>query len=78
MPSIHRYLHYRVIDVSSFREMMKRWAPFTASKFVRQIAANGKQVVTHRAMDDIEWSIELMKMFKPLLTAKQLSIFQFI
>ncbi|CAF1077214.1 unnamed protein product [Rotaria sordida] len=71
MPTVHSYLHYRVIDVSSFREMMKRWAPSTASKFVREIAANGKVTVSHRAMDDIEWSIELMKMFRPLLTAQK-------
>ncbi|CAF3822469.1 unnamed protein product [Rotaria sordida] len=71
MPTVHSYLHYRVIDVSSFREMMKRWAPSTASKFVREIAANGKVAVSHRAMDDIEWSIELMKMFRPLLTAQK-------
>ncbi len=71
MPNVHHYLHYRIIDVSSFREMMKRWAPITASKFVKQIAANGKQVISHRAMDDIEWSIELMKMFRPLLIARE-------
>ncbi|CAF0976606.1 unnamed protein product [Rotaria sp. Silwood1] len=71
MPTVYNYLHYRVIDVSSFREMMKRWAPSTASRFVREIAANGKCEVTHRAMDDIEWSIELMKMFRPLLTARK-------
>lgn len=71
MRSVNDYLHYRVIDVSSFREMMKRWAPATASRFVKEIAACGTETVIHRAMDDIKWSIELMKMFRPLLTAKR-------
>ncbi|CAF2786733.1 unnamed protein product [Rotaria sp. Silwood2] len=70
MPTVLSYLHYRVIDVSSFNEMMKRWAPATASRFVKEIAANGRVEVSHRAMDDIEWSIELMQMFRPLLTAR--------
>lgn len=70
MPSVYEYLHYRLIDVSSFQEMMKRWAPITSSKFIRHIATNGKENVSHRAMDDIEWSIELMKMFRPLLSAR--------
>jgi oligoribonuclease len=71
MSRVHEYLHYRVIDVSSFREMMKRWAPGTASKFARQLASDGGEVVSHRAMDDIIWSIQMMKMFKPLLTSRQ-------
>ena len=71
MPSVYEYLHYRLIDVSSFREMMKRWAPSTASKFARQLVSGGREIVNHRAMDDIEWSIAMMRLFKPLLTSTQ-------
>ncbi|CAF0767591.1 unnamed protein product [Adineta steineri] len=73
MPIVHDYLHYRVIDVSSFYEMIKRWAPETGSKFSKQIASNGRDTVNHRAMNDIEWSIEMMKLFRPLLTSRKFS-----
>jgi oligoribonuclease len=68
MPTVDNYLHYRVIDVSSFREITKRWAPKTGSKFARQL---GQEEVNHRAMDDIEWSIAMMKLYKPLITSQQ-------
>ncbi len=71
MPTVHNYLHYRVIDVTSFQEIIKRWAPQTGSKFTRKIASDGRQTITHRAMDDIEWSIEMMKLFKPLITSQK-------
>jgi len=67
MPRIHDYLTYRIVDVSSFRGMIRRWAPKTESKFMYQLSRNGRDSVNHRAMDDIEWSIEFMKLFQPLL-----------
>ena len=70
MPKVHDFLHYRIIDVSSFQAIMKRWAPRTESKMKRDLAANGQETVNHRAMDDIKWSISLMKQFKPLLEEK--------
>ncbi|UJR34354.1 hypothetical protein I4U23_021758 [Adineta vaga] len=55
------------------RKIMKRWTPKTASQFSKEISSNGRDIVNHRAMDDIEWSIEMMKLFRPLLTSKQFS-----
>ncbi|CAF3456712.1 unnamed protein product [Rotaria sp. Silwood1] len=70
MPKAHDYLHYRIIDVSSFRGMLKRWAPRSELKFVSKLSNNGRETVNHRAMDDIEYSIELMKLFHQLLTGR--------
>ncbi|CAF3124557.1 unnamed protein product [Rotaria sp. Silwood2] len=70
MPNAHNYLHYRIVDVSSFRGMLKRWAPRNELKFVSKLSNNGRDTVNHRAMDDIEYSIELMKLFHPLLTGR--------
>ena len=70
MPRVHDFLHYRIIDVSSFQAIMKRWAPRTESKMKRHLATNGQETVNHRAMDDIEWSISLMSQFKPFLEEK--------
>ncbi|CAF1136750.1 unnamed protein product [Rotaria sordida] len=70
MPKAHDYLHYRIIDVSSFRGMLKRWAPRNELKFVSKLSKIGRDTVNHRAMDDIEYSMELMKLFHPLLTGR--------
>lgn len=43
-------LHYRSIDVSSLKELFRRWAP--------EFAVDSKDSSTHRAMDDIVASIQ--------------------
>ncbi len=48
MPDLHRYLHYRSIDVSSVKEIAKRWYPE-----VPKLEKSGG----HRAMDDIRESV---------------------
>jgi oligoribonuclease len=49
MPLLEEFLHYRNIDVSSVKELVKRWYP-TLPRFEKQ--------KTHLAMDDIEESIQ--------------------
>ncbi|PCI35388.1 MAG: oligoribonuclease [Thiotrichales bacterium] len=49
MPDIERYLHYRNLDVSTIKELAKRWAPKTYNGF--------KKDPQHRAKDDILDSI---------------------
>ena len=67
MPKVHDYLHYRVIDVSSFQAIMRRWTPWIESQIKGQLSTDGQEEVKHRAMDDIKWSIAFMKMFRPHL-----------
>lgn len=50
MPKIDAFLHYRVIDVSSFKEVGVRWN-------VQQIGGAPRKGDQHRAMDDIRESI---------------------
>ena len=54
---IDDYLHYRSIDVSSFKELCRRWYP-TEYK-----GRPGKQE-THRALDDIRESVAEMKYYR--------------
>jgi len=56
MPEIVDYLHYRIVDVSSFKEMIKRWYPKRYSKFEKK--------EMHLALDDIKESIGEMKYYK--------------
>ena len=50
MPKIDDFLHYRVIDVSSFKEVAVRWN-------VQQIGGAPRKGDRHRALDDIRESI---------------------
>ncbi|MCA9625424.1 MAG: oligoribonuclease, partial [Myxococcales bacterium] len=49
LPRVDAHLHYRNIDVSSFKEVLKRWYPG------RYAPPEKKE--THRALDDIRESI---------------------
>ncbi len=55
MPILSEYLHYRNIDVSSFKEIAQRWYPSLPSY---------KKSGGHRALADIKESIEEMKYFR--------------
>lgn len=57
MPRLESYLHYRIIDVSSIKEIVKRWYP------VDYRMPRGKRK-THRVMDDIRESIEELKFYR--------------
>ncbi len=71
MPKVNDYLTYRIIDVSSFQAIMRRWAPWMETKIKKQLAANDQETVNHRAMDDIKWSMAFMKQFRGILTKQQ-------
>lgn len=55
MPELSQYFHYRQIDVSSFKEMIKRWYPEKA-KF--------DKMSKHLALSDIYDSIEELKYYR--------------
>ncbi|TPX66937.1 hypothetical protein SpCBS45565_g04085 [Spizellomyces sp. 'palustris'] len=51
MPEIINHLHYRIVDVSTIKELVKRWLPEVAQNAPRKGLA-------HRALDDIRESIQ--------------------
>jgi len=57
MPRLESYLHYRVIDVSSIKELVQRWYPadHKAPRRKRQ---------THRVRQDILESIEELRFYR--------------
>ena len=57
MPKLDGYLHYRCIDVSSFKECATRWN-------VAAIAGAPRKGDQHRAMDDIKESIAELLHYK--------------
>lgn len=50
LPEIEEWLHYRSIDVSTLKELSRRWYPEALSTAPRKATA-------HRAMDDIRESV---------------------
>ena len=59
MPRLNGYLHYRTIDVSSLKELARRWRPdlFDAAQKM-------KAHKTHHALDDIRGSIDELKLYR--------------
>lgn len=57
MPAIVAFLHYRTIDVTSFKEVIIRW-------YANNPKAEFKKQERHRAMDDILESIEQLKYYR--------------
>ncbi len=56
MPKLEAYFHYRHLDVSTLKELARRWAPEVASGFSKQSS--------HLAMDDIKDSIEELSYYR--------------
>ncbi len=49
MPQLERYFHYRQLDVSTLKELARRWAPEVVAGFTKQ--------APHRALADIHEAI---------------------
>ena len=56
MPELEKYFHYRHIDVSTIKELAKRWAPQLGKGFEKQGA--------HLALDDIRESIRELRYYR--------------
>lgn len=57
LPEIEDFLHYRSVDVSSIKELIKRWNPALLDEAPPK--AEG-----HRAMDDIRESVEELRFYR--------------
>ena len=57
MPELEQFLHYRIVDVSSIKELARRWYP---RAYFGAPAKNGN----HRALADIQESIEELRYYR--------------
>lgn len=55
MPKLHQFCHYRNLDVSTLKELAKRWYP-TLQPYEKK--------GSHQALEDIEESIEELRYFR--------------
>jgi oligoribonuclease len=60
MPEIEEFLHYRSIDVSTLKELARRWHP-------EAFAAAPKKAAGHRALDDIRESLDELRHYRSSL-----------
>jgi oligoribonuclease len=56
MPELERFFHYRNLDVSTLKELARRWAP--------EVFAGIKKTSTHLAMDDIRDSVRELEYYR--------------
>ncbi|WMN87101.1 oligoribonuclease [Vibrio parahaemolyticus] len=56
MPELEEYFHYRYLDVSTLKELTRRWKPEVLDGFSKQ--------GTHLALDDIRESIAELKYYR--------------
>lgn len=57
LPEIEDHLHYRSVDVSTIKELVRRWYPEVLGEMKR------KQT-SHRALDDIRESIDELRIYR--------------
>ena len=56
MPKLEAYFHYRNLDVSTIKELTRRWAPEVSKLYTKDS--------THLAMDDIKDSIDELQFYR--------------
>jgi oligoribonuclease len=56
MPKLEDFFHYRNLDVSTLKELAKRWKP--------EVAKGVSKRGAHSALDDIRESIDEMKYYR--------------
>jgi oligoribonuclease len=56
MPALERHFHYRNLDVSTVKELCRRWAP--------EVAAGFTKGSTHLALDDIRDSVAELRYYR--------------
>lgn len=57
MPQFMHHLHYRIIDVSTVKELCRRWFP-------EEFKQSPQKKASHRALDDIQESIKELKFYR--------------
>jgi oligoribonuclease len=57
LPEVEEYLHYRSIDVSTVKELARRWYPDA-------LAGAPDKKGGHRALDDIRESVEELRYYR--------------
>lgn len=63
MPRLDQYLHYRIIDVSTVKELCKRWNK-------QLFSSVPEKKLVHRGLDDIKESVAELKYYQRFMFQK--------
>ena len=63
MPQLEKFFHYRNLDVSTLKELARRWAPGVVDSLVK--------TGTHLAIDDIRESVAELRHYREQLLAPE-------
>lgn len=63
LPKVEEYLHYRIVDVSTVKELCRRWYP-------EMYKCAPKKKLAHRSLDDIKDSIQELKYYRNAIFIK--------
>jgi oligoribonuclease len=63
MPTLEAFLHYRNVDVSTLKELTRRWYP-------EVLEGLPDKATSHRALDDIRESIEELQHYRDTMFPK--------
>ena len=61
MPTLERFFHYRNLDVSTLKELARRWAP--------QVLSGVRKAAAHTALSDVRDSIEELRHYRKHMAA---------
>jgi oligoribonuclease len=61
MPQLERYFHYRNLDVSTLKELSRRWSPAIGKGYSKESA--------HTALSDIRDSIDELRYYRRFMGA---------
>jgi oligoribonuclease len=64
MPALEGFLHYRIVDVSSIKELARRWYP-------RAYFNSPEKAGNHRALADIQESIRELRYYREAVFVPQ-------
>ena len=59
MPRLEKYFHYRNLDVSTIKELARRWAPEVSRGLAKESS--------HTALSDVRDSIAELAYYRPFL-----------
>ena len=61
MPTLERHFHYRNLDVSTVKELARRWSP--------EVLAGVRKASAHTALSDVRDSIEELRHYRRYMGA---------
>ena len=64
MPDANNHMHYRSVDVSSIKELVKRWRPSLYERIAAELENGALAGMKHRARHDILSSLHELRLYR--------------